>query len=155
MNTDIYGVVEHPASDRKTDYLYRISIKSIVLNDASEVLMVKESGRDWWDLPGGGMDHGEDIKSAIAREMGEEVNLTGDFTYKIVHVDDPKLLAHSMILQVRLIFIVNPDNLQFTPGKDGDEVTFMSLEKLKEIDEPEYNYLSMILGKIYPNKHMS
>lgn len=155
MNTDIYGVVEHPASDRKTDYLYRISIKSIVLNDASEVLMVKESGRDWWDLPGGGMDHGEDIKSAIAREMGEEVNLTGDFTYKIVHVDDPKLLAHSMILQVRLIFIVNPDNLQFTPGKDGDEVTFMSLEKLKEIDEPEYNYLSMILGKIYPKKHVS
>lgn len=145
MGEDIHGVVNHPNDSRKTDYLYRISIKGIVLNDADEVLLVKESGRDWWDLPGGGMDHGENIKSAIAREMKEEVNLTGDFTYRIVHVDNPSLLEHSKILQVRLIFLVKPDNMQFSPGEDGDEVIFMSLEKLKEIDEPKYDYIKGIL----------
>ena len=65
-------------SDRRTDYLYRISLKGLIRNDAGEVLVVKEAGRDWWDLPGGGMDHGEDIKFALAREMKEEVNMEGD-----------------------------------------------------------------------------
>ncbi len=92
------------------------------------------------------MDHGEDIKSAIARELKEEVNLTGDFSYQVVYVDDPSLLQHSKMLQVRLIFIVKPELMEFSPGDDGDEVIFMSLEQLKEIDEPKYTYISSILA---------
>ena len=148
MINDIHGVVEHPGGARKTDYLYRLSIKAIIFNDAGEILFVKESGRDWWDLPGGGMDHGEDIKAAIAREMKEEVNLTGDFTYRIAHVDDPAELKNAKVLQVRLIFILKPDIMEFSPGDDGDEVAFLSLEKLKEIDEPKYDYLSMIIDNV-------
>jgi ADP-ribose pyrophosphatase YjhB (NUDIX family) len=148
MINDIHGVVEHPEGARKTDYLYRLSIKAIIFNDAGEILFVKESGRDWWDLPGGGMDHGGDIKAAIAREMKEEVNLTGDFTYRIAHVDDPAELKNAKVLQVRLIFILKPDIMEFSPGDDGDEVAFLSLEKLKEIDEPKYDYLSMIIDNV-------
>ncbi|MCB9820133.1 NUDIX hydrolase [Candidatus Nomurabacteria bacterium] len=146
MKGDIQGVVEYLNGMRKTDYLYRISIKGIILNDDGEVLFVKESGRDWWDLPGGGMDHGEDIKAAIAREMKEEINLAGDFTYRIVHVDDPKMLERAKISQVRLIFIIKPEVMEFSPGADGDEVSFMSLKELKEIDEPKYDYLRMIIN---------
>lgn len=62
MTSDVHGVIEHLEGTRKTDYLYRLSIKGIIFNDTGEILFVKESGRDWWDLPGGGMDHGEDIK---------------------------------------------------------------------------------------------
>ncbi len=148
MTSDIHGVVEHSGSARKTDYLYRLSIKGIIFNDAGEILFVKESGRDWWDLPGGGMDHGEDIKTAIAREMKEEVNLTGGFTYQVTHVDDPKTLEHAKVLQVRLIFIINPEIMEFSPGDDGDEVAFISLERLKEIDEPKYDYLQMIINNV-------
>ncbi len=151
MNSEVYGVVEHPYSNRKTDYLYRLSIKGIILNDAGEILFVKESGRDWWDLPGGGMDHGEDIKTAIAREMKEEVNLTGDFSYKIVHVDDPAELKNAKVLQVRLIFVIRPEVMEFSPGDDGDEIIFMSLERLKEIDEPKYDYLKMIMNSFQSN----
>lgn len=149
MASDTHGVIDHLENSRKTDYLYRISIKGIVLNDAGEILFVKESGRDWWDLPGGGMDHGEDIKTAIARELKEEVNLTGDFAYQVVHVDDPSLLQHSRIFQVRLIFIVKPEIMKFSPGDDGDEVAFLSLGQLKDIDEPKYDYVSMILDRKY------
>lgn len=145
MSSDIHGIVEHPEGTRKTDYLYRLSIKGIIFNDAGEILFVKESGRDWWDLPGGGMDHGEDIKTSIAREMKEEVNLTGDFTYRIAHVDDPAELINAKVLQVRLIFIINPEIMEFSPGDDGDKVAFISLERLKEIDEPKYDYLKMIV----------
>ncbi len=145
MSNDIHGVVEHSQGARKTDHLFRISIKGIVFNDTGEILFVKESGRDWWDLPGGGMDHGEDIKTAIAREMKEEVNLTGDFTYRITHVDDPAELQSAKILQVRLVFIIKPDIMEFSPGDDGDEVAFISLKRLKEIDEPKYDYLKIVM----------
>jgi 8-oxo-dGTP pyrophosphatase MutT (NUDIX family) len=65
------------------------------MNDQGEVLVVKEVGRTWWDLPGGGMDHGEDIKSALARELKEEVNLSSNFTYRVIDVEDPAYLSHA------------------------------------------------------------
>ena len=97
------------------------------------------------------MDHGEDIKTAIAREMKEEVNLTGDFSYKIVHVDDPAELKNAKVLQVRLIFVIRPEVMEFSPGDDGDEIIFMSLERLKEIDGPKYDYLKMIMNDFQSN----
>ena len=50
------------------------------------MLVVKEAGRNWWDLPGGGMDHGETINEAIARELKEEVDLNGDFSSAILRI---------------------------------------------------------------------
>lgn len=125
-----YGVVNH-ATARRTDYLYRVSLKCLVRDENGDVLVVKESGRDWWDLPGGGMDHGEDIRSAIAREMKEEVNLQSAFDYAIIDVDEPAHLDVHNFWQLRLIFTVTPHDLTFSPGDDGDDVAFISPEKFK------------------------
>lgn len=119
-----HGIIPHKTSERKTDYLYRISIKAVVFNDKGEVLVVKESDRDWWDLPGGGMDHGEDFKTAIARELKEEVNMIDDFQFRIVEVENPAYLAELNFWQMRMIFAVIPENMSFSPGEDGDEVAF-------------------------------
>lgn len=94
--------------------------------------MVKESGRDWWDLPGGGMDHGEMIAAAIAREMKEEVNLEGPFAYRILDIDEPAHLSPQNFWQLRLIFRVTPRNMRFSPGDDGDEVAFMDASIFKD-----------------------
>jgi 8-oxo-dGTP pyrophosphatase MutT (NUDIX family) len=120
------GVITHDSFQRKTDYLYRVSVKCLIQNEKGEVLVVKETGRDWWDLPGGGMDHHESIKSAIAREMKEEVNLEGDFIYKILDIDEPTYLSPHDFWQIRLIYRVTPENMSFSAGEDGDEVSFMS-----------------------------
>ena len=77
--------------------------------------------------------------------MKEEVNLTGDFSYRIVHVGEPIELKNAKILQVRLIFIIKPKIMEFSPGDDGDEVAFIPLERLREIDKPKYDYASMVL----------
>jgi 8-oxo-dGTP pyrophosphatase MutT (NUDIX family) len=125
------GIIHHDALQRKTDYLYRVSLKGLVRNAKNEILVVKESGRTWWDLPGGGMDHGEDFKAAIAREMKEEVNLSGEFTYRIIAADTPAYVKAHDFWQLRLIFEVIPDTLIFSPGEDGDEMAFMKAEAFK------------------------
>lgn len=119
------GVVCHGGSARPTDYLFRISIKCLIRDDEGKVLLVKETGRSWWDLPGGGMDHGESIKSAIAREMKEEVNLKGGFTYHIIDIDEPAYLQAQDFWQLRVIFEVKPTVYEFSAGEDADEVAFI------------------------------
>jgi 8-oxo-dGTP diphosphatase len=129
-----HGVVLRDQSQRRTDFLYRVSIKCLVRNQKGEVLVVKEKGRSWWDLPGGGMDHGESIKTAIAREMKEEVNLEGDFTYRIIEVEEPALLTMHNLWQIRLIYEIKPTVLEFSAGEDGDEAAFMEPDQFEHSD---------------------
>ena len=148
MNSEVNGVVVHHHITRKTDYLFRISMKSIIRNEAGEVLVVRESGRTWWDLPGGGMDHDESIKEAIGRELYEEVSLRGEFTYRILAVEEPHFLEHSKLWQIRLIFEVNPVDMTFEVGEDGDEIAFLDpfelgdSENIAERKVYEYSMLS-------------
>lgn len=113
-------------------------------NEAGQILVVKENGRNYWDLPGGGMDHTESIKQAIAREMHEEVGLKGDFSYRVIHVDEPVYLTPHDFWQVRLIFCITPDDLAFQTGEDGDEIAFIDPLALKdsesEIERRVYTY---------------
>lgn len=128
--TDIHGVIKHPNSPRPTDYLFRVSLKCVIRNDAGEVLAVKEIGRDFWDLPGGGMDHGESIQAAITRELHEEIGLTGAFTYKLLAIEDPSLLQHNFY-QLRIIVALLPENTAFSAGVDADEIAFIDPNLLK------------------------
>lgn len=147
MSEQISQGITHETSNRRTDYLYRISIKGLIRNEKNEILVVKETGRTWWDLPGGGMDHSENIKFAIARELEEEVSLRGNFTYKVIDVDDPAYLKTHDFWQVRLIFEVKPDNLTFSPGEDGDKVAFMNPTIFKdsesEVERRIYRYATL------------
>lgn len=127
-----HGIITYLNSDRHTDYLYRISIKALIRDKHGQVLVVKETGRNWWDLPGGGMDHGEDIKSAIARELAEEVSLEGDFEYNIIDIEEPAYLTPHNFWQVRLIFEVIPEEINFTAGEDADELVFVDPNTFNE-----------------------
>lgn len=126
------GVVEHgDGSGQPTDYLFRISLKALIRDEQGRVLVVKETGRDWWDLPGGGMDHGETITSALARELHEEVNVIGGFTWRIITAEEPAYVESHDFWQLRLIIEVVPETFEFSAGEDGDEVAFMDPEAFK------------------------
>lgn len=58
---------------------YRISVKAIIKDNTGRILLLKE--RDGkWDLPGGGLEHGENPKDALKREIIEETRMTVDWT---------------------------------------------------------------------------
>lgn len=60
---------------------YRISVKASIKDSAGRVLLVRENDGSW-ELPGGGLEHDESVKEAMAREISEETGLT------VEHVSD-------------------------------------------------------------------
>ena len=51
---------------------YRVAVKGLVCDELGRLLFVQERS-DSWDLPGGGLEHGEDITEALKREFLEEL----------------------------------------------------------------------------------
>ena len=49
-----------------TEQLFQIGIKALIQNDEHQILLLKN--QDYWDIPGGRMDQGEDITAALLRD---------------------------------------------------------------------------------------
>lgn len=58
-----------------TDCLYRVSVKAVILKD-KKLLLVKEEDDEFWSIPGGGVDYGENIHGALKRELTEELGVS-------------------------------------------------------------------------------
>jgi double-stranded uracil-DNA glycosylase len=56
----------------------RPAVRAVVLDQDDRALLVQfrdDSGQEWWATPGGGIDEGEDVESALRRELAEELGL--------------------------------------------------------------------------------
>ncbi|MBC7459536.1 NUDIX hydrolase [Candidatus Saccharibacteria bacterium] len=130
---NINGAIVDRNSGRK-DSLIRISVKAVILDGKGHTLVVKERGRDWWDIPGGGIDHGETIKDALVRELYEEVFLEGDFEYEVLLAENPHYLESHNMYQMRITFLVTPNSMIFKKGHDADEVRFVDAALYEKSD---------------------
>jgi ADP-ribose pyrophosphatase YjhB (NUDIX family) len=50
-------------------------VRAMVIDGAGRIFLVKHSYLAGWHLPGGGVDKGEAVASAMARELFEETNI--------------------------------------------------------------------------------
>lgn len=154
MNQDsnVNGVVKYPEVSKSNDYLFRVSLKAVILNENRQVLIVKEHDRDWWDIPGGGLDHGETIKGALARELYEEVGLEADFKYESILVEDPRLQQSHNLYQMRITFVVTPERYEFSVGSDSDEIMFINPDEFKDseiiTEQKIYEYSQLALKRL-------
>lgn len=58
----------------------RIGARVLLLDPADRVLLIHaldpaDPAHHWWELPGGGLDEGEDLRDAARREVAEETGL--------------------------------------------------------------------------------
>jgi 8-oxo-dGTP diphosphatase len=51
---------------------YRVSVKALVF-DAHDRLLVVQEPDGFWELPGGGWEHGETLEECLTRELAEEL----------------------------------------------------------------------------------
>lgn len=112
-----------------------------LFNQSGEILIAKR-GKDpykgAYDLPGGFVDMGEDIETAVLREIAEELGLSSDdFTTPIycgstVDVYDWKREIYQVII-MEFVAILKGDPV-ITASDDVTEVMFVDPEKLDDIN---------------------
>jgi 8-oxo-dGTP diphosphatase len=56
-----------------SDYRTREAARAVMLDDSKQVYLMHVSLHGYHKLPGGGIDEGENVESALARELLEEV----------------------------------------------------------------------------------
>jgi 8-oxo-dGTP pyrophosphatase MutT (NUDIX family) len=59
----------------------RVGARVLLLDPDNRVLLIHardpdDPGHHWWELPGGGLDEGEDLTDAARREVAEEFGIT-------------------------------------------------------------------------------
>ena len=117
---------------------YRVSVKATVHDEAGRLLVAREPD-GFWELPGGGWEHGETLEQCLGRELREEVGgdlrsvdlstvypCTGPGRHyhrlKLIveaELTDRGLAAGEEIAEIRW---VTREQFAQLPMRDGDEV---------------------------------
>jgi ADP-ribose pyrophosphatase YjhB (NUDIX family) len=58
-----------------TPCTYRLSVKALIRDSQDRLLLLREADGSW-ELPGGGLEHGEDPRTGLRREVAEETGMT-------------------------------------------------------------------------------
>ena len=94
------------------------------------------------------MDFGETIESSLKRELYEEVGYKGDLRYQLFDASDEMYIERIDANQICFYCRVWPDNFDFMPGEEGDEVVFIDPEELllqkSEVDAPARAYAAHV-----------
>lgn len=115
------------------DCFYRLSVKALIQDYQGRFLLIKEiyNGEDTWELPGGWLDHGENPKKWLQREIMEEMWLDVTWvadqpSYFLTWLENGKYKSN-------VIYRTTVDHLDYTPSKECQEIRFFSRdEAMKE-----------------------
>lgn len=128
-----------PTSKDFPPSFYRVTIKGLVVKNG-KILLLKESPEisGKWELPGGGLDFGEDIHQALRREIEEETGIMVKsisprplYSWTWRYENKRKMdWFYSLVLGYQ----VELENFNFKTTKECEEMGFFSKEELETID---------------------
>lgn len=121
---------------------YRVTVKGLCVRDG-KILMVHDYTRrsamdasPEWELPGGGLDFGENFQDALRREVDEEMGL------EVAWIDEKPTYIWTTKHDAgrgmewywvcTIIFRFDVENLNFTPTQECKEIKFFSKKDLQE-----------------------
>lgn len=128
-----------PTSKDFPPSFYRVSVKGLVVKDG-KILLLKESQvlSGQWELPGGGLDFGEDIEQGLIREVEEETGI------KVKSISKHPIYTWTWRFEnergmdwfysLVLGYQVELENYDFKTTDECEEIGFFSKEELENIE---------------------
>lgn len=112
---------------------YRISVKGVVFDKDGRFLLAKEEN-GFWELLGGGLEHGEDPIECLKREIHEETGLTVTFVSPKPQyfITSPKKSNASWIANI--VYEIKLDNYNFIASDECTELRFFSAQEAKKVN---------------------
>ena len=124
---------------------YRLSVKALIVDEQDRFLVAKEPDGKW-DLPGGGLEYGEDLKTALEREIKEELGLQATKIFEQPAWFTTFKKAGTDIWMANAVHYVYVENFDFVPSDECVEIKFFTAKEAANLD----NYGGITeLAKIY------
>ena len=129
----------------------RISVRGLIITDKGLSVMFRRKIKDnivkeYYAIPGGGVDEGEDLQEALKRELREELNIEVnvlDLAFK--EETDDRIEYFYNCEYISGNFQLNGEELERNSNENYYEPTFINVDKIDEYDvhESVKYYLNM------------
>jgi 8-oxo-dGTP diphosphatase len=128
---------------------FRIAVKSFIINDKDELLLVKRDAKDVhcpsaWEVPGGRLEPGEDPIQGLVRETKEETGLDIEVrnplrVYQFTRDDGQKITM--------ITFLCRPLSRSLVLSKEHTECVWMKVDDSLARIHPAFQHDVAIINR--------
>jgi len=115
----IYDPTPVAGADYKT-YTTRKAARAIVLDDLNQVALLKVGNHNYYKLPGGGIEEGEDKIEALHRELAEELGCKAEVIDEIAEIT--QYLDQKKLVQTSYCYLAKQIGERTTPDFTEEEL---------------------------------
>ena len=130
-----------------------LSVRTMIVNEKEEILLVKESSSDTWSLPGGWCEYYDSPSEAAFNEVSQEAGVDPKITRLIGILDRSPYKVHKNFPEYVIIFEGTIDGKEFhNHTHETNDVRFFPLDELPNLSRKMSREEIERLIKAYRNK---
>ena len=111
----------------------KLTVDGIII-DKNRVLLIKRKNEPFkgkWSLPGGFVDYGETVESAVVREILEETNLSSEVKELIGVYSEPNRDPRGHTITIAFLLHIKKGEVK--SGDDAVDAKFFELKQLPDL----------------------
>jgi ADP-ribose pyrophosphatase YjhB (NUDIX family) len=110
------------------------AVSAIVPDRDGRILLIRRTDNNYWSIPGGGLEPGESVRQATAREVMEETGIACEVTGLVGIYSDPNHVAVYDDGEVRqefsICFTTRMLGGTIATSRESSEVRFVAVDKV-------------------------